>query len=60
MHGRKIDQISAPLAIDHSFLPSARRIVDYRCGGSFGLVLDGRSKLFHVFGFDCGVGRSEK
>ncbi len=43
IHGRKIDQIAAPLAIDDSFLPPARRLVDYRCGGSFSLVLDGQS-----------------
>lgn len=43
LHGRKIDQIHLPTPIDDSFLPSARRIVDYRCGGSFSLVLDGAS-----------------
>lgn len=43
MHGEKIDQILSPLAIDSSFLPSNRRIIDYRCGGSFALALDGQS-----------------
>lgn len=43
LHGRKIDQIHVPTPIDDSFLPSARRIVDYRCGGSFAIVLDGAS-----------------
>ena len=45
LHGRKIDQILRPLAIDHSFVPPNRRLVDYRCGGSFALALDGAWSL---------------
>jgi hypothetical protein len=45
MHSRKIDQIHSPTAIDDSFLPSSRRLVDYRCGGSFSLAIDGESAL---------------
>lgn len=41
MHGDKIDQIASPLPVRPSFLPSNRRLVDYRCGGSFALALDG-------------------
>lgn len=40
LHGRKVDQIHSPTEIDSSFLPSSRRIVDFRCGGSFSLILD--------------------
>lgn len=48
MHGQKIDQIVSPVPIDSSFLPSNRRIVDYRCGGSFALALDGASFFLRV------------
>ncbi|ORY79291.1 regulator of chromosome condensation 1/beta-lactamase-inhibitor protein II [Leucosporidium creatinivorum] len=46
LHGRKIDQIHVPTPIDDSFLPSSRRIVDYRCGGSFALVLDDKGSVY--------------
>ncbi|GAA5968733.1 hypothetical protein JCM11641_000713 [Rhodosporidiobolus odoratus] len=51
LHGRTIDQISAPLAIDLSFLPSPRRIADFRCGGSFSFLLDDRGSVY-----SCGYG----
>jgi hypothetical protein len=42
LHSRKIDQIPSPLEIDSSLLPSpSRQIIDFQCGGSFSLVLDG-------------------
>lgn len=42
LHGRKIDQIhTATLVPTESFLAPGRRIVDFRCGGSFSLLLDG-------------------
>ncbi|GAA5998340.1 RCC1 domain-containing protein [Rhodotorula paludigena] len=46
MHGEKIDQILSPLAIDSSCLPSNRRMIDYRCGGSFALALDDRGSVY--------------
>ncbi|POY72465.1 hypothetical protein BMF94_4291 [Rhodotorula taiwanensis] len=56
MHARKIDQILRPLEIDHSFLPPSRQLVDYRCGGSFALALDGYGAL----GLGESLVRSEK
>lgn len=58
MQGKKIDQILSPLPIDHSFLPSARRIRDYRCGGSFALVLDGKSNAPHWSPYQLGAARA--
>ncbi|GAA5830750.1 hypothetical protein JCM11251_001062 [Rhodosporidiobolus azoricus] len=47
LHSRKIDQIPSALEIDSSFLPSpSRRIVDFRCGGSFSLVLDDKGSVY--------------
>ncbi|TNY22351.1 putative Uvb-resistance protein uvr8 [Rhodotorula diobovata] len=46
MHGDKIDQIASPLPVRPSFLPSNRRLVDYRCGGSFALALDDRGSVY--------------
>jgi len=44
-HGKKIDQIVSPLYVNaqETFLEKhgGRRIVDYQCGGSFGVLLDG-------------------
>ncbi|KPV76559.1 uncharacterized protein RHOBADRAFT_52550 [Rhodotorula graminis WP1] len=51
MHGEKIDQITSPLAIKPDFLPSNRRLVDYRCGGSFALALDDRGSVYSA-GYD--------
>ncbi|GAA6063558.1 hypothetical protein JCM10212_004489, partial [Sporobolomyces blumeae] len=48
-HSRKIDQIHSPLSVlassfhlgsSDAAASGPRRIVDYRCGGSFGVVLD--------------------
>ncbi|GAA5975842.1 hypothetical protein JCM10908_005298 [Rhodotorula pacifica] len=58
MHGRKIDQILRPLEIDHSFLPSNRRIVDYHCGGSFALALDDRGSVYSAGYGALGLGES--
>lgn len=41
LHGVKIDQVLSPTPIDRSFLPLSRKIVDFQCGGSFSLILDG-------------------
>ncbi|GAA6000427.1 hypothetical protein JCM10207_008007 [Rhodosporidiobolus poonsookiae] len=58
LHGRKIDQIPSPLEIDASFLPSpSRRIVDFRCGGSFSLVLDDRGSVYSAGYGALGLGR---
>ncbi|GAA5906171.1 uncharacterized protein JCM6883_005465 [Sporobolomyces salmoneus] len=48
-HGKKIDQITSPLEVlaNETFLGNGeRRVVDYRCGGSFGLILDDRHNLY--------------
>ncbi|BGP54430.1 hypothetical protein JCM8202v2_002009 [Rhodotorula sphaerocarpa] len=64
MHARKIDQILRPTEMDHSFLPSNRRIVDYRCGGSFALALDDRGSVysagFGALGLGASLLRSER
>ncbi|GAA5821445.1 hypothetical protein JCM3770_007085 [Rhodotorula araucariae] len=47
MHGEKIDQIASPLRVNTApFLPSNRRVVDYRCGGSFALALDDHGSVY--------------
>lgn len=52
-HGRKIDQICSPLLVDAKetgFLEKeARRIIDFKCGGSFSLLLDGEFWLLCLF-----------
>ncbi|GAA5867271.1 hypothetical protein JCM3774_002395 [Rhodotorula dairenensis] len=58
MHGRKIDQILRPLEIDHSFVPANRRLVDYRCGGSFALALDDRGSVYSAGFGALGLGES--
>ncbi|GAA5885643.1 hypothetical protein JCM6882_007509 [Rhodosporidiobolus microsporus] len=58
LHSHKIDQIPTPLEIDSSFLPSpSRRIVDFRCGGSFSLVLDDRGSVYSAGFGALGLGR---
>ncbi|EGU12704.1 putative Uvb-resistance protein uvr8 [Rhodotorula toruloides ATCC 204091] len=57
MHGQKIDQIVSPLPIDSSFLPSNRRIIDYRCGGSFALALDDRGSVYSAGYGALGLGK---
>ncbi|BGP06475.1 hypothetical protein JCM10049v2_002297 [Rhodotorula toruloides] len=59
MHGQKIDQIVSPLPIDSSFLPSNRRIVDYRCGGSFALALDDRGSVYSAGYGALGLGKDK-
>ncbi|KAK4051884.1 hypothetical protein OIV83_002589 [Microbotryomycetes sp. JL201] len=46
LQGYKIDQILEPKPIDRSFLPPSSRIVDFRCGGSFSLVLDNTGSVY--------------
>ncbi|GAA6027647.1 hypothetical protein JCM8097_007963 [Rhodosporidiobolus ruineniae] len=59
LHGRAIDQVPAPLEIDHSFLLSpSRQIIDYRCGGSFSLVLDDRSTVYSAGFGALGLGKA--
>jgi hypothetical protein len=42
LHSHKFDQFPSPFEIDSSFLPApSRQIIDFQCGGSFTLVLDG-------------------
>ncbi|GAA5921507.1 hypothetical protein JCM3775_003080 [Rhodotorula graminis] len=57
MHGEKIDQITSPLAIKPDFLPSNRRLVDYRCGGSFALALDDRGSVYSAGYGALGLGQ---
>ncbi|GAA5849583.1 hypothetical protein JCM8547_000504 [Rhodosporidiobolus lusitaniae] len=58
-HSRTIDQIPTPLEIDSSFLPSpSRRIVDFRCGGSFSLVLDDQGSVSSAGFGAVGLGKS--
>ncbi|GAA5841146.1 hypothetical protein JCM5353_008977 [Sporobolomyces roseus] len=42
-HGKKIDMIQSPLEVS---LENGRKIVDYRCGGSFGVILDDRNNIY--------------
>ncbi|GAA5951146.1 hypothetical protein JCM8115_005068 [Rhodotorula mucilaginosa] len=58
LHDRKIDQILRPLAIDDSFVPPNRRLVDYRCGGSFALALDDRGSVYTAGFGALGLGAS--
>ena len=49
MHGQIVPQITSPMLVDtSSWLPPNRRIIDFRCGGSFSLVMDSESSLFGV------------
>ncbi|BGP38417.1 hypothetical protein JCM10450v2_002362 [Rhodotorula kratochvilovae] len=58
MHGEKIDQIASPLRVNTaSFLPSNRRLVDYRCGGSFALALDDRGSVYSAGFGALGLGQ---
>ncbi|GAA5946510.1 hypothetical protein JCM3765_000272 [Sporobolomyces pararoseus] len=43
--GKKIDQILQPLIVP---LPEETRIIDYKCGGSFGILLDGYGALGYL------------
>ncbi|KAL8286415.1 hypothetical protein RQP46_004432 [Phenoliferia psychrophenolica] len=47
LHGRKIDQIhSATLVPTSSFLDPSRKLVDFRSGGSFSLLLDDEGSVY--------------
>ncbi|GAA5928361.1 hypothetical protein JCM10213_005716 [Rhodosporidiobolus nylandii] len=57
LHSHPIDQIPSPREIDSSFLPSSRRIVDFRCGGSFSLVLDDQGSVYSAGYGALGLGK---
>ncbi|GAA6009389.1 hypothetical protein JCM11491_004303 [Sporobolomyces phaffii] len=60
-HGRTIDQLASPLEVAHeTFLDTggARRIVDYQCGGSFGVLLDDRHNVYTTGYGALGLARS--
>ncbi|KAM0788346.1 hypothetical protein ACM66B_001487 [Microbotryomycetes sp. NB124-2] len=57
LQGYKIDQILEPMPIDSSFLPKSARIVDFRCGGSFSLVLDSTGSVFSAGYGALGLGQ---